>query len=239
MTPEAPITTHTFRTSDDRACAIVERKKADLGRAREIAPALVSSIETEIKACEQALDRARSAASEYERESVAAERAELIRAAAVAELTTSHDVEPEAASRIVHAAEVAKYTARAYKRRADAAHSAASSAYARASKDVAEQNAAVNFAERLAGAVVDYALERMSPETRPGVIAWLPLAFEREGRAAFERGCDNRRGNRSYPTPPPVEEYEAACRSVFAGVALLREQAARQAAELSAFAERG
>lgn len=129
----------------------------------------------------------------------------------------------------MHAAEVAKYTASAYKRRADAVHSAASSAYGRAAKDIAERNAAVTYAERLADAVVDYAPELLPPETRPGVIAWLPLAFEHEGRAAFERSCDNRRDNRSYPTPAPVEEYEAACRSVFAGVARLREQAAKQA----------
>lgn len=227
-------TSPTFRTADNYACGALELKKADLARAREIAPALVPSLEAEIKACEQALARARSAASDYDREFVAAERAELIRAAAVAALNTSHEVEPEAASRIVHAAEVAKYTASAYKRRADAAHTAALSAYARASKDVAEKNAAVNFAERLAGAVVDYALERMSPETRPGVIAWLPLAFESEGRAAYLRSVENRAGNRSYPTPPPVEKYEAACRGVFADVQRLREQAAKQAADLAA-----
>jgi hypothetical protein len=173
-------------------------------------------------------------ASDFERERVAAERAALIHTAAFSELSTSHEVEPEAASRIVHAAEIAKYIAAAYKRRADAAHSAASSGYGRASKDVAEKNAAVTFAERLAGAVVDYDPDRLELEKRPGVIAWLPLAFESEGRAAFERSCDNRRGNRSYPTPPPIEEYEAACRSVFGQIQNVREQAARQAAELAA-----
>lgn len=224
----------TFRTADDYACEVIKLKKADLERAREIAPALVSSIEAEIKACDQALASGRSAGLDYERERIAAERAELIRAAAFGEANSSHEVEPEAASRILHAAEVAKYTASAYRRRTDAAHSAATSAYARASKDIPERVAAVTFAERLAGAVIDYEPERLAPETRPAVIPWLYLIFPVEGRAAYTRSCENRAGNRSYPTPPPIENFDAACRSVFGQIQHIREAAAKQAAELAA-----
>jgi hypothetical protein len=235
VNPTDPIITPTFRAEDGRAVDAIARKRDDLERARELSPSLVPSLEAEITACDQALDRARSAAVDYERERSAALRATALRQQAQTELHTSQDVEPEAASRIVHAAACATYIEGAYQRRAGAAHSAATSGYGRAAKDISERNAAVTFAERLAGAVVDFEQDRLAPETRPTVIAWLPLVLQVEGRAAFARSVANRTGNRSYPTPPPVEDFDLACRGVFAGVQRLREQAARQAAELSAF----
>jgi len=222
-----------YFSQDRQAVASIQSKRDDLARAKEISPALVPRLEAEITACEQALDRARSAAVDHERERIAAERAELLRAAAVAELNTSHEVEPEAASRIVHAAEVAKYTSSAYRRRTDAAHSAATSAYFRASKDLQERNAAVTFAERLAGAVVDRDETRVPAETRPAVLAWLPLVLSVEGRAAYAKSYDFRADHPSYERPPSVEEYEAACQRVLGNIEHMRAQAAKQAADLA------
>lgn len=226
----------TFRAEDRRAEDSIASKRDDLARAKKIAPALVPSLEAEITACEQALDRARSVAVDYERERSAALRATAERRQALTEHSTSTLVDDKSASRIVRAAEVAKYIEAAYQRRADAAHSAASSAFHRAAKDISERNAAVTYAERLAGAVVDREQDRLAPETRPAVIAWLPMVLQVEGRAAYERSLASRTGHPSYPNPPPIEDFELACRGVFAGVQRLREQAAKQAADLSAFA---
>lgn len=223
-----------FRLDDDRALESIEFKRSELARAREVSPTLVAPLEAEIASCEQALDRARAAGLEHKAASVASQRADLVRQAAVAEHASSLDVDEAAADRIVHALERAKYLASAHARRAAAALTAVSAAYQRATKEINERNAAARYAERLAGQVIDRDPGRIELETRPGVIAWLRLVFPVEGRAAYARSAANRAGNRSYPEPPPIEEYDDACRSFFAQIESLREQASRQAAELGA-----
>jgi hypothetical protein len=226
--------TSAFRAEDQRAVDAIARKKDDLARARKLSPALIAPLEAEIATCEQALDRARAAALDHERERVAALRATAERQRALTELHESTSIDPDEASRIVHAAAVAQYLEAATKRRCDAAHSAAASAYGRARKDIAERNQAVLYAERLAGEVIDRELGRVPPETRPGVIAFLPLVFPVEGRAAYAKSFEFRDGHPSYDVPPPILEYDSACRGVLANVELWRAQAVKQAEALGA-----
>lgn len=223
-----------FRLDDERACESIEFKRSELARAIKLSPALVASLEADIVAAEQSLDKARAAGLEYAAASVASQRADLVRQAAVAEHASSLDVDEAAADRIVHALERSKYLAAAHARRAAAAHTAVTAAYQRAMKEINERNAAVRYAERLAGQVIDHDPGRIELETRPGVIAWLRLVFPVEGRAAYIRSVANRAGNRSYPEPPPIEDFDDACRSFFGQIESLRDQAARQATELAA-----
>ena len=233
MTPAPTEVTPTFRAEDQRALDAIARKKDDLKRARKLSPALVPSLTAEIATCEQALDRARAAAIDHERERVSHLRATALRQQAVMVLHTSTEVDPDAAMQIVHEAERAKYLEGAYQRRADAAHSAAGSAYGRARKDIAERNQAVQFSERLAGEVVDRDAGRVPRITNPAVIMWCPLVFPVEGRAAYEKSFNYRADHPSYDRPPPIEDYDDACQSFFAGVERLREQAKKQAADLA------
>jgi hypothetical protein len=223
---------NSFLTEDRRARDALERKRDDLERARSLSPALVASLEAELSTCEAALEKARTAGAEYDRESVEHARATARRQAALTVANTSHEVDPDAAASILQTAEVAKYLEGARKRRADAARDAAASGYNRVCKDIPERNAAVNFAERLAGATIDRA--ETPKETRPGVIAWLPLVFPVEGRAAYQRSYDYRADHPSYDRPQPVEAYDDACKSFFAGVERLRIAAAKQASDLAA-----
>ncbi|MES1187991.1 MAG: hypothetical protein ABUL60_29505 [Myxococcales bacterium] len=223
-----------FRLDDDRAVESIEFKRSELARAIKLSPALVASLEAEIDAAELSLDKARRAGLDFAEASTAAERAELVRQRAVAEHASSHDVDEAAADRIVHALERTKYLASAHARRAAAAHTAVTAAYQRAMKEINERNAAVRYAERLAGQVIDRDPGRIELETRPGVIAWLRLVFPVEGRDFYASRSAYRAGNRSYPEPPPIEDFDDACRSFFAQIESLRDQAARQATELAA-----
>jgi hypothetical protein len=238
----------TFCREDQSAIDSLESKRSDLARARKLSPSLVATLESEIAACELALTKARTAAVDYDREGADLARATAVRRHALTVQATSTEVDPEAADRIIRDAARAQYLELAYRRRVDAARDAATSMYFRACKEISERTAAVRFAEILAGAVVDREEGRIPNETRPGVIAWLPLVFPIEGRAAFTESCKrrgysapppglgeySRSGSSSYPEPPPIIEYENACRSFFARVDLMRETAARQAADLAA-----
>lgn len=228
------MTSNTFIADDRRAENTLERKRDDLARARKLSPALVASLDSEIEACEEALERARQAAHEYDREVVELARAEVLRKATLTALNTSHEVDPDAADRIVLDAERAKYLEGARKRRADAARDAANSAYQRAAKDITERNNAVSFSERLANAVGNR--EQEPSESRPLVLAWTRLTLPNEGREAYRRLCESRRGpaGRSFPTPPPIEEFDRACARVFAAVEHERAKAAKLAADLAA-----
>ncbi|RYZ01647.1 MAG: hypothetical protein EOO73_34765 [Myxococcales bacterium] len=223
-----------FSSQDAHALGSIEFKVNEHIRALELSPTLLPSLEAEIGAAEQALEKARAAGLEYEAASVASQRADLVLKAALAEYSSSLATDDADAERIVRAVERAKYLAAAHARRTAAAFVAVESGYTRAMKEINERNAAVRYAERLAGAVIDRDPGRIELETRPGVIAWLRLVFPVEGRTAYARSAANRAGNRSYPEPPPIEDFDDACRSFFAQIESLRDQAARQAAELAA-----
>lgn len=225
-----------FFDDDRRARDALESKRHDLKRAQESSPGIVASLEAEIATCEKALAAARAAAVEHDRESAELARATAMRQRALTALNTSTEIDPERAMAIVHEASRAQYLEGARKRRTEAARDAASSAYSRVSKDVAARNAALNFALTLAGAVVDRdeSEKRIPNETRPEVIGWLRLVLPAEGREAYLKSYAVRVDHPSYPVPPSVQDFDLACKRVFARVDRMRDDAAKLAAELGA-----
>lgn len=223
-----------FSNSDRSARDALERKRVDLERARTLSPSLVAPLEREIAASEKALEAAREAGRDYDRESHEFAVAEARRRAAQSVLGSSHEIDPKRAAEIVRDAEVAKYLEQARSRRVQAARDAASSAYGRVMKSPAGRDAAVNLALTLAGAVVDREQNRIPDERRPEIVAWARLTLPAEGRAAYLRSHAVRVHHPSYPVPPGVEEYDAACARFFAGVERARKQAADLARDLGA-----
>jgi hypothetical protein len=223
-----------FSNDDRSAVDALDRKRDDLAHARTLSPALVASLETEIKTCEAALVKAREAAHEYDRESAELARATAKRQHALTALNTSTEVDPERAMAIVHEASRSQYLEGARRRRAEAARDAASSAYGRVCKDIQARVAAVNLATTIAGAVVDRDESRIPNETRADVIAWLRLVAPIEGRDAYAKSYDYRKNHPSYPVPPSVEIFDAACKRFFGGVERARDAAAKLAKELGA-----
>jgi hypothetical protein len=224
----------TFRADDARACDALDRLKGDLKQARTLSPSIVVSLAGEIETREAALGEARDAAREHDRESHELARAVVQRQAALVAINTSHEVDPEAAAKIVQAAALAQYTEAAYRRRADAAESKARSGYGRCAKDIQDRNAAVSLAETIAGAVVDHEQHRIPDEKRPAVLAWLRVVAPVEGAASYERSYANRIDSPSHPIPPEPAEYVAAIARVYAAADRAREQAAKLARELEA-----
>lgn len=223
----------TFIADDRRAESALDRKRDDLERARELAPALVASLESEFETGGASLESARAAGLEFDREQAELARATARRQAALMALNTSTEVDPDAVLALVQAGEVSKQIESARKRRLDAARAAATAAYGRVCKDIAARNAAVDFAERLAGAVVDRDESRIPSETRPEVISWARLTLPVEGRAAYQRSYEFRKDHPSYDRPPEIEEFDEACARFFGGVDASAKKAARLAAALA------
>jgi hypothetical protein len=219
-----------FMADDRRAAAALERTRADLKRARDLSPSLVPILEAEVAARSKALDSAREHTREYERECVELARATALRRAAVTRLETSLEI--DAASEIVTEAARAQYLEAARKRRVEAAQSAATSAYGRASKDIAEQVVATKIAAALEVAVRTRSGD-IPAETRAEVLAFLPIAFADARETYLERYiADAENPPASFAPCPSVDAYDAAVRSFWARLENEREKALRLAAAL-------
>jgi hypothetical protein len=222
--------TPAFAREDRSAADVIERLRDDRARAAKLSPSLCAPLEDEINTRERALAKAREAAKEHEHELGELARAVSRRQAAATRHGTSVEVDPAAARDIVAELELARYLEGARKRRVDAVADAASSAYARAAKDLADRNAAVRFAELVSAAVINGA--EVPSETRPSVLAWARLTLPDEGRAAYRREYAVRETHPSYACPRPVAEFDREVEHFWAGIAREREKAAKQAEAL-------
>src|SRR5689334_2095345 len=90
----------TWMADDRRALDAIERVRADLSRARKLSPALVASLEGEIRVREDVLEKARAAGREYDRESFELARATARRQAALTRHSTSIEIDPTIAREI-------------------------------------------------------------------------------------------------------------------------------------------
>jgi hypothetical protein len=223
----------TFAREDATAVAAIDRRLSDRGRARELSPALLPSIDQDLKLLRGELKKAREAAALYDLERVELARATARRQAAHTRLNTSTEVDDSVAREIVAEADAARYLETARSRRLEAAKTAADSAYGRCAKDLAARRAAVSFAETLAGAVLNHEESRAPIPDRADVLAWLPLTLPAEGRTFFESSAARRAHNPSYAGTPGIAEFDAACARVFAHIERLREQAQQRAEEFA------
>lgn len=212
----------------------VDQLKSDRKRAKKLSPSLVPIIDGELEVREAALAEGLKAVKEYDAESAELARAQAIAAAARTAVAFSVETDPTIAEKLIRAAELATHLERVRARRADAARDRAGSQLYKASKDVGARRRAVDFAEKLAGSVLDRNELARPPIPAPDVLAYLRIVLPVEGRAWYEERAKAREGNRSFEAPPAVEAYDDACASTWRRVESERESAREMAAALAA-----